>query len=140
MEKKNKVKEHFKKHKMKYVYGAGLIVVGGVCYYLGGHMNAKQTGGVIDKKVIAKEFNDHSINTNNTYNVLQQVARRGHAGDIWRCVETGEVFGSQTQVAESVGLCRSTFMKRVKDGLDIFGNHYEKVGSFNADENNKSQE
>ena len=129
MEKKTvgqKVKVHFKKHKVKYIVGGACLVVGGaVGYYLGnkGIINVQlvNTGSVEQHQYI-----DKSINV---------LTRRGHAGNVVRCVETGEMFASQNRAAQLLGLNKFELSKHVR-GLqdDVEGLHFEKIDSFNKED------
>ena len=129
MEKKTvgqKVKGHFKKHKVKYIIGGVCIVVGGtVGYYLGnkGIINVQlvNTGSVEQHQYI-----DKSVNV---------LTRRGHAGNVVRCVETGEVFASQNRACDLLGLNRadlSNHLNGIKD--EVKGLHFEKIDSFNKED------
>lgn len=128
MEKKTvgqKVKGHFKKHKVKYIVGGTCLVVGGtVGYYLGnkGIINVQlvNTGSVEQHQYI-----DKSVNI---------LSRRGHAGDVIRCLETGETFASQKRAAVVYGVNQGDISKHLKGKKDnVKGLTFEKVGSFNKE-------
>lgn len=130
--KEGKFKAHFKKHKFKYGVVIGLVVGGTVVYLF-----AKTRGGanvdVTNKQMVAV----NSPITNNITNEYNLPNRRGHAGDIIKCVETGEVFASQRRAAEVMGVNRSELNKHI-NGLkeDVNGLHFEKKGDYNSDSQN----
>ena len=129
MEKKTvgqKVKGHFKKHKVKYIVGGTCLVVGGaVGVYLGNK-------GIINIQLVNTGVVEQHLTIDKSINVL---TRRGHAGNIVRCVETGETFASQNRACDLLGLNRadlSSHLNGVKD--DVKGLTFEKVGSFNKED------
>ena len=129
MEKKTvgqKVKGHFKKHKVKYIVGGTCLVVGGaVGYYLGNK-------GIINVQLVNTGSVTQVQNIDKSINVL---TRRGHAGNVVRCVETGEVFASQNRACDLLGLNRadlSNHLNGLKD--EVKGLHFEKIDSFNKED------
>src|SRR5699024_11170397 len=129
MEKKTvgqKVKGHFKKHKVKYIVGGTCLVVGGaVGVYLGNK-------GIINIQLVNTGVVEQHLTIDKSINVL---TRRGHAGNIVRCVETGETFASQNRACDLLGLNRadlSNHLNGVKD--EVKGLTFERVGSFNKED------
>lgn len=127
MEKKTvgqKVKSHFKRNKGKYIVGGTCIVVGGtVGAYLGNR-------GIINIQLVNTGHVEQSLYIDKSINIL---SRRGHAGNIVRCVETGEVFASQNRACDLLGINRaelSNHLNGLKD--DVKGLHFEKEGDFNS--------
>ena len=127
MEKKTvgqKVKGHFKKHKVKYIVGGTCAVVGvGVGLYLGNK-------GIINVQLVNTGEVTQVQNIDKSINVL---TRRGHAGNMVRCLETGEVFASQNRACDLLGLNRSDLSNHL-NGLkdEVKGLHFEKIGDFNS--------
>ena len=123
MEKKTvgqKVKGHFKKHKVKYI-------VGGTCAVVGVYLGNK---GIINVQLVNTGEVTQVQNIDKSINVL---TRRGHAGNMVRCLETGEVFASQNRACDLLGLNRSDLsnhLNGVKD--EVKGLHFEKIGDFNS--------
>ena len=107
MEKKTvgqKVKGHFKKHKVKYIVGGACLVVGGaVGYYLGnkGIINVQlvNTGSVEQHQYIDKS--------------VRILTKKGHPGNKIMCNETREIFNSQKEASESLGLSSSKLSKHL---------------------------
>ena len=127
MEKKTvgqKVKGHFKKHKVKYIVGGTCAVVGvGVGVYLGNK-------GIINVQLVNTGEVTQVQNIDKSINIL---TRRGHAGNIIRCVETGDVFASQNRAAELLGLNKFEVSKHIRGLQDnVEGLHFEKIDDFNA--------
>ena len=128
MEKKTvgqKVKGHFKKHKVKYIVGGTCAVVGvGVGIYLGNK-------GIINVQLVNTGEVTQVQNIDKSINIL---SRRGHAGDVIRCLETGETFASQKRAAEVYGVNQGDISKHLKGKKDsVKGMTFEKVGSFNKE-------
>lgn len=127
MEKKTvgqRVKSHFKKHKTKYLVGGTCAVVGvTVGVYLGNK-------GMINFQLVNTGSVSQVQNIDNSINIL---TRRGHAGNIVRCIETGETYASQNRAAEVLGLDKSILSKHL-NGLKehVNGLHFEKVDDFNS--------
>lgn len=125
MEKKTvgqKMKGHLKKHKGKYIVGGSLAVGVGVGVYLGNkgiiNLQLVNTGAVTQNQYI-----DKSINI---------LSRRGHAGNVVRCIETGETFASQNRAAELLGLSSTKLSRHINGKLEnVEGLHFEKIDDFN---------
>src|SRR5699024_6511003 len=118
-----KVKGHFKKHKAKYIVGGACLVVGGtVGVYLGNK-------GMINVQLVNTVVVEQNLTIDKSINVL---TRRGHAGNVVRCLETGEIFASQNRAAQLLGLDKFEVSKHIR-GLqdDVEGFHFEKIDSFN---------
>ena|SRR5690625_1953490 len=101
MEKKTvgqKVKGHFKKHKAKYIVGGACLVVGGtVGVYLGNK-------GIINIQVEQHQYIDKSVRI---------LTKKGHPGNKVICNETREIFNSQKEASESLGLNSSKLSKHL---------------------------
>lgn len=128
MEKKTvgqKVKGHFEKHKIKYIVGGTCLVAGGaVGVYLGNK-------GIINVQLVNTGEVTQVQNIDKSVNIL---SRRGHAGDVIRCLETGETFASQKRAAEVYGVNQGDISKHLKGKKDsVKGMTFEKVGSFNKE-------
>ena len=129
MEKKTvgqKVKGHFKKHKVKYIVGGACLVVGGtVGVYLGNK-------GIINIQLVNTGSVTQVQNIDKSVNVL---TRRGHAGNVVRCLETGEIFASQNRACDLLGLNRSDLSNHLNGAKDeVKGLHFEKIDSFNKED------
>lgn len=98
MEKKTvgqKVKGHFKKHKVKYIVGGTCLVVGGaVGYYLGnkGIINVQlvNTGSVEQHQYIDKS--------------VRILTKKGHPGNKIMCNETKKLYDSQSEAVSEMGI------------------------------------
>ena len=120
-----KVKGHFKKHKVKYIVGGVCLVAGGtIGVYLGNK-------GIINVQLVNTGEVTQVQNIDKSINIL---SRRGHAGDVIRCLETGETFASQKRAAEVYGVNQGDISKHLKGKKDsVKGMTFEKVGSFNKE-------
>jgi hypothetical protein len=121
-----KIKGHFGRHKGKYI-------TGGICLGVGTTIGILY-GDKVKNQVRLINLNigkDNSI-VNNITNVTN-VVRRGHAGNIVRCVETGEIFASQNRAADLLDISRTALSQHLKGAKDdVNGMHFEKVGNFNS--------
>ena len=118
-----KVKGHFNRNKGKYIIGGFCTVVGvGVGIYMGNK-------GMINVQLVNTGVVEQNLTIDKSVNVL---TRRGHAGNVVRCVETGETFASQNRAAQLLGLNKFEVSKHIR-GLqdDVEGFHFEKIDSFN---------
>lgn len=108
----NKVKEHFKKYGKLYL-GVGIgVVVGGL---------------VFNKEIVITIIKNKGNNNINT--VTTNLARRGHPGNIVKCLETGEVFASQNRAAEALGLSKSAVSDQLRGIInDAKGYTFETLG------------
>ena len=105
-----KVKGHFKKHKVKYIVGGSCLVVGGaVGYYVSKHYHGvsmdviskvEPTNVAIGKDITIE--NKTEI-TNNVTNVNMG----GHVRKIVRRVSDGKLFGSVNEAASEAGVNKS---------------------------------
>ena len=64
---------------------------------------------------------------------VQQLARRGHPGNVIKCVETGEVFASQNRAAAAYGISAKALRNSLRGLKDTAGGyHFEFVGEMPA--------
>ena len=123
----DRLKKHFKDNKKTYI-------VGGVCLVVGVGIGAVIFRGhgslaVSNKQGIAILSPIHNNITNTT-----NVVRRGHAGNVVRCIETGEEFASQSRAAELLKVPASSLSKHLK-GLSphVKGMTFEVVDDFHKE-------
>ena len=135
MEKKTvgqKVKGHFKKHKVKYIVGGTCLVVGGaVGYYVSKHYHGvsmdviskvEPTNVAIGKDITIKNKTDI---TNNVTNVNMG----GHVRKIVRRVSDGKLFGSVSEAASEAGVPQPLMSNHLNGRKDqINGDMYEIAG------------
>ena len=116
----SKFADHLKKHAQFYI-GSGVgIVIGATALYFA---TSTPGGNTAIQKVLA--FKTGNV----TQNVIQQLSRRGHPGNIIKCLETGETFASQNRASELLHIPSSVISKHL-NGLikDAKGLHFEKIG------------
>ena len=149
-----KIKTHLKKHKVKYmvaggvVVGTGLGVLGYKIYSDCKFDELKESvdsltaeiGDIINSSsnttgdISAAENAIIEVSMGNITNITQ-VVRSGHAGDVIKCVDTGEEWSSKNKAVKAIGVSWTTLLKHLNGEIeDINGNVYIKLGSFNADE------
>ncbi|QED11565.1 helix-turn-helix DNA-binding domain protein [Arthrobacter phage Qui] len=120
-EKTDKIKKHFSDNKKLYI-GIGIGVAVTV------------TAVVIfpDKGIQIVDAFKLQVNSPTTNNVIQaNLARRGHPGNIVRCVTTGEVFASQKRAAEANGLSVSSLIRHLNgERPDVKGLTFELLGEM----------
>ena len=64
---------------------------------------------------------------------VQQLARRGHPGNVIKCVETGEVFVSQNRAAAAYGISAKALRNSLRGLKETAGGyHFEFVGEMPA--------
>ena len=129
-----KMKSHIKKHKTKYIVGGGITVGVGVGIYIG-----KRIGLEVDEESIKSKLEltnvaigkDVSITNNITY--ITQLVKRGHAGNVLRCNETGELFASQNRAAEAMGIGKTKLSEYMNGKrTDVDGYTFENLGEMQA--------
>lgn len=99
--------DHIKKNRDKYIIGGIALTVGLTVGYLTHPSSANQRAAV--KQLIA-------WNSPTTINLEQTttLVRRGHPGNMVKCMETGEVFASQNRAADVMGISRSALSNHLK--------------------------
>lgn len=116
--------EHIKRNKNVYIFGA-IALVGGLV--LGTYLGRTSAG----QKAVAKTIQILSWKPVAHTTLIQEIhlERRGHPGNIVKCLETGEVFASQNRAADLLGVSRTSLSNRLK-GLSesASGFHFEKLG------------
>lgn len=128
----NKVKEHFKRNKKVYL-GLGVdvgigVLIGGVG--AGTAMYLKKAPEVDNTNILQNQaLLNIKPNIEQHNNYITQLVRRGHPGNVVRCVETGEEFASQSRAAELLGISRQAIGECLKGKREhIKGLHFELVG------------
>lgn len=91
----SKIKKHFVDNKNLYLTGAVCLVVGALVAKQGESANSNAT-----MKMIAYKPQNVSQNLEQT----TVLVRRGHPGNVVKCVETGELFASQNRAASALGI------------------------------------
>ena len=98
MEKKTvgqKVKGHFKKHKVKYIVGGTCAVVGvGVGIYLGNK-------GIINVQLVNTGEVTQVQNIDKSVKIL---TKKGHPGNKILCDQTKKLYNSQSEAASEMGI------------------------------------
>lgn len=125
-----KIKDHLKRNKKLY-FGLGIgVVIGGVGVYVG---TTKIRVNVTEEAQSSLNYTDVkplvNVNSPITVNNITELVRRGHPGNVIKCLETGEVFASQNRASELLGINKDNLSKHLR-GLrdDIGGLHFELVG------------
>jgi hypothetical protein len=120
-EKTDKIKKHFRDHKEAYITGGVCLVVGAAVTYL---VVKGNTDPELDEsiKLINTITGDHNT-------IITQIVRRGHPGDIVRCIETGEVFASKNRAAAMNGIS-ATALRNHLSGIteSVKGLTFETLG------------
>lgn len=102
----NKVKQHFKDNGKIYLIGASCAILGAVATIVVSYSKAEASVDVVNQGIFYK-----SPVTNNIITVLE---RRGHPGNVIRCIETGEVFASQGRTASLLDIDPSALSKHLR--------------------------
>lgn len=126
----DKIKQHLRDNKTHYIWGSVTVVVAGItCVIVKGrcssHRIDRGISVVADRgiSVIA----DRSVVKDNVFHISKH-SRRGAPSWIVRCVETGEVFSSQREAAEAMGLSQSEISKHLNGLMDhVRGFTFERI-------------
>lgn len=109
-----RVKQHLKDNKKVYLVGTGCLVTG--------YLLRPQVVNIVD--VCNVKYKSPTVNI-----VSTELARRGHPGNLIKCIETGEVFASQRRAAEALGIERVDLYKHLKGLTDsVKGFTFEILG------------
>lgn len=110
----DRVKKHLKENKQVYLVGAGCLATG---YFL-----RPQVVNIVD--VCNLKYKSPTTNV-----VVTNVIRRGHPGNIIRCIDTGEVFASQRRAAQALGIHPYELYRHLSGHLETAGGHiFENLG------------
>jgi hypothetical protein len=122
------LKEHFQKHKRRYLEAAGalgvagftcLIMRGVASQHIGCGISVSADRGI---SVIA----DRSVVRDNIFLISSR--RQGAPSWVVRCLETGGIFPSQLSVAKEMGLSSSEISKHLNGVMDdVRGFHFERI-------------
>ena len=135
MEKKTvgqKVKGHFKKHKVKYIVGGTCLVVGGaVGYYVSKHYHGISMD-VISKVEPTNVAIGKDINIENKTDITNNVTNVNMGGPmrkIVRRLSDGKLFSSVTDAAEDAGVSLPTMSNHLNGRKDhVNGEQYSIEG------------
>jgi len=119
------MKDHFERHKFAYGVGAGVAIAGTVYFVTRGSYAGRFPVPDKVQHIIIRPFSIFS-----RQNVITVIARegRGHPGYIVRCKETGEVFLSQAEAAQSVGTSATNMSQHLNGRFsDVYGKHFERL-------------
>ena len=116
------IKTHLKNNRDKYLIGGGALAIGLTVGYFAHPASANQRAAV--KQFIAW----HSPTTINLEQTTTLV-RRGHPGNIIKCVETGELFASQNRAADILGISKTSLSQHLKGKRpSVSGYTFENLG------------
>jgi hypothetical protein len=66
---------------------------------------------------------------NNTNMVITDLSRRGHPGNLTQCIETDEVFASQSRAADIMGIARPNLVSHLNGKLPHVGGYtFKRLG------------
>lgn len=130
------LKDHVKRHKVDYSFGAGIAVAGIACYImrstiaLGGMDESDALGG--STNIASHSFLFHSPQTIHVTTVLDRDGR-GHPGWPVRNLETRQIFFSQREAAKTFDIPEGRLSGHIK-GLypDVDGLHFERINLAQA--------
>lgn len=115
------IKTHLRENKKVYIVGGSALLIG----FTGGALYAAGGIQIIDSFNFLKWASPHT-----SFTVL---IRRGHPGNIVKCIETGELFGSQNHAAAANGMSRSMLSQHLNGKTEAAkGLHFEKLGEAAA--------
>ena len=120
------LKEHIDRHKVAYSFAAGVALAGITAVIMrdvfsqpisrGIAVTAERGIAVLGKRVVMNNVSYISAN------------RQGPPSWVVRCVETGEIFTSQKQAAEVMGIPSAELSKHLNGLRDhVYNNHFERI-------------
>lgn len=128
-EKVQNVKNHVIRHKTFYISCTVGIVSAGFTYSImrGRHAGMQSVPDTAEQSVFVRTLNFFSRNQNNIGDTIVTVIERdgrGHPGYLVRCIETGEVYSSQKQVAKAYGRPDSVLSLHMRGKRQDFAGHH----------------
>lgn len=134
------VKEHFKRHKRKYIAGS-IVVFAGITYIImrsnsqpnisrGIPVTASRGNPVTGESSVLNFAQQRTLFGSNSFNVTQVVDsyRKGAPSWVVRCLETGEAYMSQRAAALAMDLPESEISKHLNGIYDnVRGFTFERI-------------
>lgn len=134
-----KVKQHFTKHKTKYIV-VGAVVIAGITWAIvrqKSHISPELLGtaspellGTGENVISVFAPNTHIRGDNNHINLQQVISANRQGAPSWvvRCLETGEVYSSQRSAAIANGIAESDLSRHLNGIRDLSeGLHFERI-------------
>jgi len=118
------VKAHIQRNQKAYI-------TGGVCLAIGvlGTLAAAKNNSTTVISSIEGNRNNFVGTAEHVTVVVAELERRGHPGNVVRCLETGEVFASQRRAAEMLGVNPGEISKQLRGLTDKAGGYtFENLG------------
>ena len=136
IKKTNKIKEHFKRNKTRYIVAGTVItvvVIAGIAYVVGKKVGLK-IGEAKALTINIEGGSTANIATNSAVQIVTtEIARRWNPQHVVKCVETGVVYPSIRFCAEQLGISRCVLMQHLKGVLDNAGSlHFADLGEFGS--------
>ena len=122
------IKEHFAKYRNVYIT-AGIVVLASVVTGLTVYSVSKTDIKPVSVGDINTESNSNvAVNLGGTLNYTIKSGRKGPPSWVVRCVETGQLYSSQRQAANTLNLDKNNLSKHL-NGLNdgVNGLHFERV-------------
>jgi hypothetical protein len=122
-----KLKEHFKKHKRRYLELAGGLGIAGISWTImrgchAGVLRVPDGSDGITVRPLSVLSNRMNVVT------LIEANRQGAPSWIVRCKETGEFFSSQLQAAREMGISPANLSSHLNGKFDdVSGFHFERI-------------
>jgi hypothetical protein len=113
----SKIKIHVRENKTVYITGISCLSVGVLVTLVG------------TKQLVVVDSFKFQWKTTTLNEITTVLARRGHPGNIVRCIETGETFASINRTANAMGLNRGNLSAHLSGHIPhVKGYHFEKLG------------
>lgn len=118
--KENKIIEHFKRNRWRYV--AGICFIGGfaVCYIIKRKPNVTNITNITN-------LTDSGVINNSPNSIMMNLIRRGHPGNVIECIETGERFASQNRCAEVMKITPNDLSRHLRGLTESVKNLHFKI-------------
>ena len=127
---KDKIKNHIEKYKTIYCCAATGIVFAGITAVIMKERHAKVRGAMDEGLVLNKLSCVLSFFSKPQQHVVNVIERegRGHPGYLTRCLETNDIFTSQTEAAKSFKIPTSVMSDHLRGKFDnAAGYHFERI-------------
>jgi len=132
-----KIKKHIEDHKIVYSCAVTTVVVAGITCLIMRESHAKLLGGMDwpEKAPVDSLFISGRSMFGSTTNVVTTIHKgtKGNSGFVTRCIETGELFETQSAAARAFGIPEQFLSSHLNNGRELSENlHFERIGVLAA--------
>src|SRR5580765_4685076 len=134
-EKVERIKNHIKEHKEKYIIGATCVIAGLATGYVVGKRRGSALGEAVQATTLVMSLDRCKIKDSSflqqTISIYGNVI--GRPGNEIIDLTTGKVFGSQTLAAQDAGVSNNRMWKHLSgEGGDLNGRNFARIRDMHA--------